>query len=295
MVWSLADIRKKVRQVTGRFSVSDLTNQQLDDYINKYYVYTFPAEVKLEAKLTTYQFTTTPYEAKYSMPVETYTNFDPPATVNNMPLEWYQDRMTFVNQNTTQYTFSNPWTGDGATAVFTTTLAYPISPSTLTISDNTETFVDTTTAWTTSNISITGNLGGSATINLSTGVVSVTFNTPPISGQLIYLNYMAFSANRPQAILMYDNTFELYPVPDQPYIVKMGAYQVVTAFVNATDTPGLNEWGPCIAYGAARDIFSDYGENDLYVQTTSLYKEQVSYILTRTEQSLLNQRAMPNF
>ena len=50
-----------------------------------------------------------------------------------------------------------------------------------------------------------------------------------------------------------------------------------------------------IAYGAARDIFSDYGELDAYAETTELYKEQKNYVLTRTCQDLLNTRAAPNF
>jgi len=294
--WNLSAIRDKVRQVTGRFSQEDLSNAQLDEYINRYYLYTFPAEVKLEEKHTYYEFKTSENQPTYNAPDITYTNYEPPATVNNLSMLWYQDSAKFENENPLQYTFTTPWTGDGATITFTTTVqSFPIYPSTLTITDNTETFEDTTTTWTDSDIVIAGSLGGSATINLSTGVVSVTFNVAPADGQNIYLNYVQFRANRPQSILYFNNQFQLFPVPDQVYIIKMRAYQVVTALTEATDTPDLNEWGPCIAYGAARDIFSDYGENDAYSETTILYKEQVNYILTRTEQDLLNTRAMPNF
>jgi hypothetical protein len=94
---------------------------------------------------------------------------------------------------------------------------------------------------------------------------------------------------------MYDNQFQLFPVPDQAYIIRMRAYSVVTELTNATDTPDLNEWGPMIAYGTARDIFTDYGELDAYQQTTALYKEQKNYVLTRTCQNLLNIRSTPNF
>lgn len=294
--WTLAEIRQKVRQVTGRFSTDDLSNTQLDEYINKYYLYTFPAEVKLEQKHTYYTFQTEANQPTYSAPDSLYTNYEPPATVNNLSMLWYQDPAKFNNENPLQYVFSTPWTGDGATVTFTTTVqSFPIYPSTLTISDNTETFEDTTTTYTTSDITLTGSDGGTATINYSTGAVSVTFNVAPTDGQDIYLNYVQFQPNRPQAILYYNNQFQLFPVPDQVYIIKMLAYQTVTALTNATDTPDLNEWGPCIAYGAARDIFADYGETDAYAETTSLYKEQVSYVLTRTEQDLLNTRAMPNF
>ena len=294
--WTLAKIRQKVRQVTGRFSEEDLSNDNIDDYINNYYLYTFPAEVKLEQKHTVYEFITTANQATYSAPDALFTNYEPPVTVNNLSMLWYQDLARFENENPLQYNFTTPWTGDGVTTTFTTTLSgFPIYPSTLTISDNTELFEDVTTEYTSTDITITGSEGGTATINLSTGVISATFIAAPTDGQTIYLNYIQFSANRPEAMLYYSNTFTLSPVPDQAYVIKMGAYKVVDALENATDTPELNEWGPCIAYGAARSIFADFGENDAYSETTALYKEQVNYVLTRTEQDLLNVRAMPNF
>jgi len=70
---------------------------------------------------------------------------------------------------------------------------------------------------------------------------------------------------------------------------------IVVPLTSSTQTPDLNEWGPCIAYGTSRDLFADYGEMDSYAETTILYKEQVSYILTRTAQDLLNTRAQPHF
>ena len=294
--WTLAQIRRKVRQVTGRFSADDLSNAELDDRINKYYQLRFPAEVKLEQEHVFYEFLTTPNQATYAVPDTLYTNYEPPATVNSLSMLWYQDSAKFEEENPLQYNFGTPWTGDGTTVTFTTTVqSFPIYPSTLTISDGVETFEDTTTTYTTSNVNITGSAGGSATINYSTGAVSVTFNAAPADGQNINLNYVQFQANRPQAILYFQNQFRLFPVPDQVYIIKMRSYKIVDALEDATDTPGLSEWGPCIAYGTALGIFADYGENDAYAQTTALHKEQISLILTRTEQDLMNIRAIPNF
>lgn len=294
--WTLSDIRNKVRQVTGRFSSNELTNTQVDDYINKYYTLTFPAEVKLEQKHVYYSFTTSANQAYYNQPETTFTNFEPPATVNNLSMLWYQDPGYFFENNPLQYTFLTPWTGDGATVTFTTTVTgFPIYPGTLTISDTVELFQDTNEDWTDSNVAITGDQTGTATINYDTGSVSVTFATAPTNGQIINLNYVIFQPGRPQAILMYNNQFQLFPVPDQAYIIEMKAYSVVSELTSATDTPDLSEWGPMIAYGAARDIFSDYGELDAYAETTQLYKEQKNYVLTRTCQDLLNTRAAPNF
>jgi|32_taG_2_1085360.scaffolds.fasta_scaffold05252_4 hypothetical protein len=294
--WTLADIRNKTRQVTGRYTENEMTTTQLDDYINKYYTLTFPAEVKLEEKHGYYEFTTSTNQAFYDVPQTTYTNFDSPATANNLDMLWYQDQVAFFENNPLQYTFLTPWTGDGSTTNFTTTVTgFPIYPATLTIYDGVELFQDTNQDWTTSDVTLTGDQGGTATINYNDGTVDVTFNTAPSNGQEINLNYVIFQAGRPQAILMYNNQFQLYPVPDQAYIIKMGAYSVVTALTAATDTPDLSEWGPMIAYGAARNIFSDYGELDSYAEITALYKEQKNYVLTRTCQTLLNTRATPQF
>jgi len=296
--WTLSDIRRKVRQVTGRFTSAEMTNAELDKRINQFYNLRFPADVKLEQKHTYYSFQTSFNQPYYDAPLTQYTNFEPRATVNNFPLYWYQDPIKFETENQTNlsYTFSNPWTGDGATITFTTTVGdTPIYPGTLTITDNTETFEDTNKTWTSSDVAIVGSLTGTATINYNTGAVSVTFNAPPANGQLIYLNYILFKAGRPQAILYYNNQFQLYPVPDQLYLIKMKAYQIVTPLVNATDTPDLSEWGPAIAYGTSLDIFADYGENDAYAETLAFYKEQVGIILTRTVQDLLNVRSTPQF
>lgn len=294
--WTLSEIRRKVRRVTGRLSPGELTNDQVDDYINQYYQYTFPAEVKLEMKHTYYEFLTTPNQETYDFDDTTYTNIEPPATMDSLSMLYYQDPIYFDSENPQQISRLTPWTGDGSTATFSTTVTgFPILPDTLVITDNTETFEDTTTTYTTSNVTITGSAGGTATINYSTGSVSVTFNTAPANGQDIYLSYTLFIAGRPTAVLYYDNQFKFYPVPDTAYRFKIKAYTYVTALTSSTSTPDLNQWGPCIAYGAARDIHSDYGEIDAYQEVTALYKEQVAYVLNRTNQNLLNTRAAPVF
>lgn len=294
--WSKAEIMQKIRQVTGRFTEREMTNDELSKRLNQYYQLRFPAEVKLEQKHVYYEFQTIPNQATYDVPDSTYTNYEPPVTLNNLSMLWYQSPSKFEQENPLQYTFIKPWTGDGVTVAFTTTVTgFPIYPSTLTITDNTETFEDTNTTWTTDDVTITGSLGGSATINYDAGTISVTFATAPTDGQLIYANYVLFKAGRPQAMLYYNNQFQLFPPPDQLYLIKMPAYKIVDALDNATDTPDLDEWGPCIAYGTALGIFADYGENDAYAETTRLHKEQIALVYTRTEQDLLNTRTFPNF
>lgn len=292
-IWDLAQIRQKVRQVTGRLSENELSTTDLDNYINQYYQYTFPAEVKLERQHTYYEFLTTPNQPTYDVP-SGYTNFEPEGTINEYSLLWYQNPDRFYAENWKQINRLTPWTGDGSTTSFNTTVTgFPIWPATVVITDNTETFEDTNETYANSPVNITGSLNGTATVNYSTGVITVGFNTAPADGQAIYLFYAVFAANRPQSVLLYDNQFTFWPIPDTAYKFKAKAYAVTTALSNATDQPPLDQWGPCIAYGAARDIHSNFGEFDAYSEVTALYKEQVGYVMNRTDQNLLNTRSLP--
>ena len=303
--WTLSEIRQKVRQVTGRYSPQDLSNTALDEYINKYFQYTFPAELKLDRFHSYYEFVTIGNQQKYTLP-SGYVAFEPPALMDNIPLEWYQDPALFDAQNPEQFGRQVLGTGDGVTTGFSGTASqFPILAGTVIVSDGVEYFQDTSSTYTTSNISLTGSLGGTGTLNLSTGAVSVNFATAPISGASVQYSYIQFVAGRPTAVLMYNNKFTFYPVPDTSYRFRVQAYSnslVLTSsgteapsFSNATDTPLLDEWGPAIAYGTARDIFSDYGENDAYGEVSILYKQQLAYCLRRTHEDLLNTRAMPHF
>ena len=304
-IWSLSEIRQKVRQVTGRYSPQELSNEELDVYINKYFQYTFPAELKLERFHTFYEFLTVANQQKYTVPTG-YVNFEPPATLDNLSMLWYQEPSSFIDQNPENVGRQTLGTGDGVTTLFTGTAGnFPILPATAVVTDNLEVFQDTNTTYTTSNVLLTGSLGGTGTINYSTGAISVTFNTAPVSGQNVTFSYIQFQVGRPVAVLFYNHQFTFFPVPDTAYRFKTKAYAdtLVTTvagtnaalFVNATDRPLLDQWGPCIAYGTSRDIHADKGEMDAYGEVTALYKEQLAYVLKRTNQNLLNTRAQPFF
>lgn len=294
--WTLADIRFKARQLTGRLSPQEMTNNELDKRINQYYQLVLPAELKLERVHTFYEFLTTVNQPTYTFDNINFTNVEPPATMNNLSMLYYQDPDRFNQENPYQYVQLTPWTGDGTTTTFSTTVtSFPILPDSLILTDNVEVFEDTNTTWTTSNIVLTGSAGGNATINYSTGSISVTFNTAPLNGQTIYLTYILFQPGRPTAVLFYDNEFTFFPPPDTAYRFKMKGYKIFTALSDATDTPLLSEWGPLIAYGTAKQIFADFGELDSKREIEPDYQEQVDYVITRTEQNLLNMRATPSF
>lgn len=303
--WDLGEIRQKVRQVTGRFSPQELSNEQLDEKINFYIQYVLPAELKLERYHTYYEFLTVGNQKSYDLP-SGYVNFEPPASIDRLSLLWYQEPSSFYDNNPENIGRQTIGTGNDVQVTFAATASgFPILPGSTVITDNNEVFQDTNTTYTTADVTITGSLGGTATLNYSTGALSVSFNTAPVSGQNVYFSYIQFQAGRPTAVLLYNNQFTFYPVPDTAYRFRTKAYSnslVITTsgttaalFTNATDRPLLDEWGPMIAYGTSRDIHADKGEMDSYAEVTALYKEQLAYSLKRTNQNLLNQRAAPNF
>ncbi len=293
--WSVEDIRNKVRKVTGRLSSQELSDSLLNDYINNFYEYTLPAEAKLERIHTYYEFLTAANQQSYDFPT-TYINIEPPVTADNFELFYYQDPAVYQRDNYEQVSRQTLGTGNGVQVLFTTTITgFLIQPASVVITDNKEVFQDVNTNYNTDPVVITGSLGGTATVSYSTGAISVTFNTAPSNGQIIYLSYTLFNPGRPQSVLYYNNQLRFYPIPDTAYRIRVKAYQKLSEMTTDATTPLLQQWGPLIAYGAARDIHADLSEMDAYAEITQLYKEQLRYALSRTENNLLNTRAMPMF
>ncbi len=69
MDWTLGDIKSKVRRLTGRPDQGQLSNQDLEDAINRYYVNMLPQEVRTRESETWHTFTTSlADEGEYALP-----------------------------------------------------------------------------------------------------------------------------------------------------------------------------------------------------------------------------------
>lgn len=92
---TLLDIRNKVRRVTGKLSDNEITDNQIDTYINNYYQYDFPEELRLQNTKFTYQFVTNAGYGVYDFPTDLYLENMPPVYVGGYQIYMTQSRESF--------------------------------------------------------------------------------------------------------------------------------------------------------------------------------------------------------
>jgi hypothetical protein len=103
-----------------------------------------------------------------------------------------------------------------------------------------------------------------------------------------------YQPNRPVGVLYYNNTLTFRNPPDKEYAVKINAYQVEVEMPDGGDIAEDYLWR-YVSYGAARDIFSDYGEMDLWERYEPAFRRYRSLVYARTYQQNMNQRSLPRF
>lgn len=285
---TLTAIRKKVRRLTRSPSEAQLSTTELDEYINTFVLYDMPEHLRLFSLKSTFTFYTQPniavYDSTMADPLldfdQTYISFHNPVYVAGYEISFSQSREEFFGS----YPFTNSiesigTAGDGVTTNFSGTLsAIPILSNEVFFSsvdvngDGLELHDDGAEA-------LTGD--GTGTINYTTGAFTLAFTTAPASGQAINSQTVPYVAARPQAILYFDNTFTVRPVPDQPYKITMDAFVRPTALV-AGASPQLEQWWQYIAYGAAKKIFEDKSDLDSVALIMPEFKTQETLVLRRT-------------
>lgn len=312
MGWNLTDIINKVRATTSRPDTSMMTDDTIVTYINNYYQYVLPKELKIFWGSTYYQFFSQPNVDQYIAPSD-FQTLNPQVWADGWPLCWYISPDTFYQDWPQQLNKSVVSTADGFTNNFNFSIpAFPIIPGSLYVTDGTS-----------SNTAVDNGLGGfiapaSGTINYATGQVSsLIFGTIPSANSNITQSSQTYMAARPQAILFYKskplldatatvlatvNMFVLRPVPDDVYLIKMEAIQVPPAFDIThtsggikTDVPFRVDLGPLIAFGASLEIFSDFNQQELYHLTLPQYQRYKNISMQDTYEEYIYQRSVPAF
>jgi hypothetical protein len=301
--WTLTNIILKVRNITGTPSQDQLTDLQITDYINNYYKYIMPFELKEQIQLKFYDFYTIPFQDVYKFQGRFLTN-QPCAWADGFPVTYEQDPDIFWKHWPQQYNQDPVASGDGTTVGFSgVTQAQPIAQETVYITDgDTQTFVDDGQGGfgdqdpnTNNFVSVIG------AINYGTGIYNISFPNPPALNAAIVIKYCSMLANIPRGILFYTDpyrdefNFTLRPIPDAVYKIRLQGFINPSELTGTEETPSLQEWGQLIAYGAALQIFADRGDSNSRAENYDLYQEFERVALGRYVQQLDSSRAIPRF
>jgi hypothetical protein len=352
--WDLNRLRYAIRKITGKYDTNQLPDSSvgennisnpagIDDYINDFYLYDMPEHFRTLKLRNFYTFTTIPNCGTYAVPENIYEIYDP-IYIDNYQFKWYQYPSEFY-QVWPELNFidRNLFTPNGISRAYTFTLSQtPVQQGTVVIGltpnidgqspGALETFTDLDQPipldipqqqYFNNPGILTGNQGGTGTIDYLTGVCSITYAslTGPPSGTTSSCHYHPYVASRSRDILFWNQNLYLRPIPNDTYFVKVMAYMMPTTVMNAatnatvrpslnvvgnndvdvqgfngasgslsTDLPQFNEWWQLIAYGAALKIFVEDGEFTEYERYKMLFEEQKLLAQRKTLRQLAHQR-----
>ncbi len=254
---TLGDIVSKVRRITKSPSANQITDSQIVQYINTYFLYDFPQELRLKNCLSNYSFATIPFQETYNLPTDTIITIEPPVYING-----YQ---SFFTQSQDQFymlyprlglSFSGP-SGTSVTGPYTFTITGPggtaqqgilqknvvisvIDSSTgLSSACGTDTPTNTTTGIFTGQGMSTVT---PSTIDYITGVVTANFASAIPTTSQIFVQYVPYSPSRPVAMLFYQDTIFLRPIPNAAYLVNIQAYiNPIAAILGQSYNPPIGQ------------------------------------------------------
>lgn len=293
---TLSRIKTKVRRLSGSPSTSQLSESDLEDYINTFLELDFPSHLKIWNLHTTLDFYTVPNEDEYPFNTDLYHAVLPPVYIDGYQSNYTQSRNEMFNQYPklmNQYTGPS---GDGSAGPYSFTL--PNTPVLrrdfqVSVTDSvgvTHTAYDVPVA----NSETLGNLVDSiddmtvlGTINYVTGSVTVTWPQTIDANQTNIARYVVYQGSRPSMILFFQDYFLLRPVPDKVYKVSVEVYSKPMQLLSANNNDGentldVNQWWQYIAFGAAIKVLQDRQDMESIQNIMPFFKEQENLILYRT-------------
>ena len=310
MSWNYQAIQQTTRRVSGQISNVTLTNIDLGQYINNFYQFDLPRELKLEELYVQRQFPLVPNQPTYTLPGAftnnlAFTHIEPRVYIDGVAIRYTQDTNVFYSIIPNNFSHETLTTTAALPHTYTTDFS-PIANarsdylaftqgSNVVITDGVETITDVPTIGTYGTGTLVGNLGGTGTVNYTTGALSFTFNTTPAVGTVVDIGYHYINVGMPNTVLFYARQFTFYPAPDTAYQCRVDAYQQPAAMVNPTDTPEKQEWAEFIALGAALKILRDYGQSDKYQEVMIYYNRERTKCLSDTDNQLMATRTTPRF
>ena len=92
---TLEQIKKKVRRVTASPDPSQLTDSDIEEYINTFYELDLPAHLKLWKLRGKYTFYTTPNEDRYAIDDDAQLTFQCPLYIDGNEAQYTQSQQEF--------------------------------------------------------------------------------------------------------------------------------------------------------------------------------------------------------
>ena len=234
MTSTLTSIRTKVRRLTASPSENQLSNDDIDEYVNTFYINDLPQHLKLFNLKTTYTFYTSPGVETYALPISPtvdpstatadvvtgYYSVEPPVYIAGYESFYTQSEVEFyrlfppINDETTE-------DGTGIAGPYAITVSNtPVLRNYVTVSasdaagnryigidDGAGTIAGTPTA-----ADVTG------AIDYDTGAITaLTFGAVIPTTEDITVQTVPYVAARPNSVLFFQNNFIVRPIPDKTY------------------------------------------------------------------------------
>jgi hypothetical protein len=268
---TLGDIITKVRRLTGSGSSLQLTDAQIIDYINSFYLYDFPAAFRSLKLKDIYTFNTVQNVDVYPFDYNHWSTVQAPVYCMKRNIQLFTNQWSFFNQSYNWQFQQNFTQGDGTVGPYSGTLTslpiirsvnnnpmvssptsalgifpagVPVAFPQTNISRVQNLLITANTASGTLNVTDDGNgnligdcvAGG--TIDYQTGVITALSFTAVIpGGNNIQALYNPCQPTFPLAILFQQNQFTLRPVPNQGYTIELTAYRLPSQVLLGSEDP----------------------------------------------------------
>lgn len=306
---TLEQIRIKIRRLTRSPSSSQITDTEIDNYVNTFVLYDFPQEIKIDSLKRILSFYTSPYIDKYENnttdPEHPLYNFKNKYSLITTPvyIAGYQAYFTkslqdFYNMYPKKQFVQQVATGDGITSVFDDTLTgipvlrNEVGFSSVDINGNPLIVYDD------GNGNLIGDVAGvlgDNTIDYITGEYELEFDIAPATGEEIWSSTYIYNPSRPNAVLLYDDVFYIRPIPDKTYKIEIETLIRPTELLDATDQPEISQWWQYISYGAAIKIYQDRSNVEGVAELMREFQRQERMVLRKTISSLADERTSTIF
>ena len=287
----LQDMRIKFRRYTGWLSTKQISNADVDKYLNNFGLNKLTQYISSSVFEKTLTFYTVPDQREYetsSTATDNLYNFKnivrvigAPVYVAGRTIRLYSSISEFFGIYNQDYVEKEITTGNGVLTNFTGTL--DVSPilanhvyatSIDTAGDRLLATDDGSGAW-------EGSVSVPGSINYSTGAYDITFDVAPKDTESIYITAQQYKKGTPDSVLFYNNKLIFGPVPDKTYRVDLITIQRPTKLVNNTDLAPLTEFVDFWVVGSAIDALQERGDIEKATRLSPVFVKEKGIVLSR--------------